>query len=244
MQSRLQVLAIAMALGALSPARAGDVASRDVIGFSANGGIFAFEEFGVQDGSGFPYANRFYIDTATDRFLPGSPVRVRIDDENANVDEARRQAREKGEAVTSEADFAGNPGYTAGANGIGEWSADPSRMIVNPRPVFPAIDAPLEFRIDAVPAPPEPRCGGTEELRALRVWRVRIGVGAAVELIHDDKGRIPTSRGCPTGYRIAEVRTFFPDGGPAVYALTLAVEGIGFEGPDYRHIALTGLIEP
>lgn len=244
MQSHSRTFAVAVALAAAVPAHAGDVATRNVIGFSADGGIFAFEEYGIQDGSGFPYANRYYIDTANDRFLSGSPVRVRIDDENATLDEARQQAREKGEAVAREADLAANPGYVAGANGIGEWSADPMHMIVNPRPVFPAIDAPLEFRIDALPAPPEPRCGGMEELRALRVWRVRIGAGAAVELIHDDKGLIPTSRACPTGYRIAEVRTFFPDAGPAVFALTLAVEGFGFEGPDYRYIALTGLIDP
>jgi predicted secreted protein len=56
---------------------------------------FAFEEYGVQDGSGFPYANRFYIDTANDSFLPGSPIRVRIDDDTATVEDARAQARRK-----------------------------------------------------------------------------------------------------------------------------------------------------
>jgi len=67
---------IALTLWACSPALAGDTAEINVLGFSADGSIFAFEEYGVQDGSGFPYANRFYIDTASDKFLPGTPVRA------------------------------------------------------------------------------------------------------------------------------------------------------------------------
>jgi predicted secreted protein len=34
----------------------GDYADRTILGFSPDGGIFAFEEFGVGDGSGYPYA--------------------------------------------------------------------------------------------------------------------------------------------------------------------------------------------
>ncbi|MGE6786024.1 DUF2259 domain-containing protein, partial [Ensifer adhaerens] len=37
-----------------SPALAGDYAALQPIGFSADGNVFAFEEYGVQDGSGFP----------------------------------------------------------------------------------------------------------------------------------------------------------------------------------------------
>ena len=46
-------------------ALAGDFANLNVLGFSSDGNIFAFEQYGVQDGSGFPYADRFYIDTNT-----------------------------------------------------------------------------------------------------------------------------------------------------------------------------------
>ena len=47
-------------------AQAGDFAKREIHGFSVDGGLFAFEEYGVQDGSGFPYSNIYVIDTATD----------------------------------------------------------------------------------------------------------------------------------------------------------------------------------
>ena len=51
------------------PSAGGDTASIEILGFTADGSVFAFEEYGIQDGSGFPYSHRFYIDTATDRFL-------------------------------------------------------------------------------------------------------------------------------------------------------------------------------
>ncbi|MBT8388291.1 MAG: DUF2259 domain-containing protein, partial [Altererythrobacter sp.] len=126
------VLATTLALPT-SPLYAGDFASLNVLGFSADGGIFVFEEFGVQDGSGFPYANRFYIDTSTDQFISGTPIRVRIDDETADLTQARSDAAAQGQSIITDAVLAENPGYLAGFNTVTEASADPFRMAVNPR---------------------------------------------------------------------------------------------------------------
>ncbi|HMV41199.1 MAG TPA: DUF2259 domain-containing protein [Leptospiraceae bacterium] len=41
---------------------ASDSATPHVFGFSKDGSLFAFSESGVQDGSGFPYANGYFID--------------------------------------------------------------------------------------------------------------------------------------------------------------------------------------
>src|SRR5580765_3651756 len=128
-------------------AHAGDVAELEILGFTKDGGVFAFEEYGVQDGSGFPYANRYYIDTSSDSFLKGTPIRVRLDDENAKLDTARLQARQKGEAIFSQAELSANRGITAGFNPVTELSADPHRIVVNPRPIFSPADQPLEFRL-------------------------------------------------------------------------------------------------
>ena len=69
----------------LSPvARAGDAAEFRAHGFSsdAQGRYFAFEEFGVQDGSGFPYSNIYNVDLEKDAWVDESPVRVTIKEEN------------------------------------------------------------------------------------------------------------------------------------------------------------------
>ncbi|RVD31255.1 DUF2259 domain-containing protein [Mesorhizobium sp. M4B.F.Ca.ET.017.02.2.1] len=225
-------------LATIATAGAGDVAELEILGFSQDGGVFAFEEFGVQDGSGFPYANRYYIDTSSDSFLKGTPIRVRLDDEAATLDQARLQARQKGEAIVGQAELAANRGITAGFNAITELSADPYRMAVNPRPIFSPVDEPLEFRLDEIPLNDTEGCQSQGEINGFRLQRIEAKDGGKTELVHEDKS-IPKSRGCPNGYRIGAVQTFSMQGLSA-YAVLIAVRQYGFEGPDFRWIAVTG----
>jgi len=223
-------------LASVAAASAGDVAELEILGFSKDGGVFAFEEYGVQDGSGFPYANRYYIDTSNDTFLAGTPIRVRLDDENATLEATRLQARQKGEAIIKQAELTANRGITAGFNPVTELSADPFRMVVNPRPIFSPVDPPLEFRLDEIGMNDTERCQG--EINGFRLLRIEAKDGGQTHLLHEDKS-IPQSRGCPNGYRIGAVQTFSMDSLSA-YAVLIAVRQYGFEGPDFRWIAVTG----
>lgn len=225
-------------LAASLTARAGDVAELEILGFSHDGSVFAFEEYGVQDGSGFPYANRFYINTADDSFLKGTPVKVRLDDETATLDAARLQARQKGEAIVKQDELTANRGVTAGLNPVTELSADPFRMVVNPRPIFSPVDDPLEFRLDEIGMNNTPGCESQGEINGFRLLRIEAKAGGKTELLHEDKS-IPKSRGCPNGYRIGAVQTFSLQSLSA-YAVLIAVRQYGFEGPDFRWIAVTG----
>lgn len=80
---------------------AGDYASRNIIGFSTDGQYFAFEQYGVQDGSGFPYSEIFIIDAAQDKWVAGTPIRKRIDDENATLGQVREQAQKAAAPILS-----------------------------------------------------------------------------------------------------------------------------------------------
>jgi predicted secreted protein len=236
----LAALSLAQTAACL-PALAGDVAQLEILGFSQDGGVFAFEEYGVQDGSGFPYANRYYIDTATDEFLKGTPVRVRLDDETAALEAARKQARDKGEKVVPQAELVANRGITAGLNPVTELSADPFRMVVNPRPIFNPVDEPLEFRLEEIALnnlPGMETCNGMGEINGFRLLRIQARDGGTTNVLHEDK-TIPKSRGCPNGYGIGGVQTFSMQGLSA-YAVLISVRQFGFEGPDYRWIAVTG----
>jgi predicted secreted protein len=237
---RLSILAAAALVQAafLAPAHAGDAANLEILGFSQDGGIFAFEEYGVQDGSGFPYANRYYIDTATDAFVKNTPIRVRIDDETAALATARDQARQQGETIVKQAELSANRGMTAGFNPVTELSADPLRMVVNPRPVFPAIDPPLEFRLEILPMGEAESCHGLGEASGFRLLRIDASPGGQTQVLHEDKS-VPQSRGCPTGYSIGAVQTFSMTA-LSRYAVLIAVRRIGFEGPDHRWMAVTG----
>ncbi|RUT82056.1 DUF2259 domain-containing protein, partial [Mesorhizobium sp. M7A.T.Ca.US.000.02.2.1] len=185
-----------------------------------------------------PYANRYYIDTSTDSFLKGTPIRVRLEDENAKLDAARLQARQKGEAIVSQAELDANRGITAGFNPVTELSADPHRMAVNPRPIFSPVDPPLEFRLDELGMNNTEGCESQGEINGFRLLRIEAQDGGATKPLHEDKA-IPKSRGCPNGYRIGAVQTFSMDSLSA-YAVLIAVRQYGFEGPDFRWIAVTG----
>ena len=219
-------------------AHAGDVAELEILGFTGDGGVFAFEEYGVYDGSGFPYANRYYIDTSNDSFLPGTPIRVRLDDENATLDAARLQARQKGEAIVKQAELTANRGITAGFNPVTELSADPFRMVVNPRPIFSPVDPPLELRLDEIGMNDTEACQSHGEINGFRLLRIEAKDGGQTHLLHEDKS-IPKSRGCPNGYRIGAVQTFSMDS-ISTFAVLITVRQYGFEGPDFRWIAVTG----
>lgn len=232
-------LAVAAAATLAGPAQAGDAAELAILGFTADGSIFAFEEYGVQDGSGFPYANRFYIETATDSFVAGTPIRVRLDDESASVEDARQQARSQGQAIAADKDLERNRGFTAGFNAVTELSADPHRLAVNPRPVMPAIDAPLEFRLEEIALEQPENCHDLGQAVGFRLVRLGLAPGDAAELVHEDSA-IPASRNCPLGYRLGAVQTFFPESGQPVYAVLVSVRSVGFEGPNHRWIALPG----
>lgn len=240
MTIRAAMLGLASCLATASPqAWAGDASQLNVLGFSGDGGIFAFEEYGRQDGSGFPYANRFYVDTATDSFVSPSPIRVRIDDETLEIADARRQARSSGESIVSDGELAANPGYLAGFNAITELSADPHRMVVNPRPVFPPIDRPLEFRLEEIPFTASESCAGVlETVRGFRLVSIDTAPGGATEVIHEDTS-VPSSRGCVTGYRIGGVQTLMTSSDASALAVLISVERFGFEGPDHRWMAVT-----
>ena len=241
METRPTLFAAALAALSAAPAFAGDAAQLEILGFSKDGTVFAFEEYGVQDGSGFPYANRYYIDTTTDAFVKGTPVKVRLDDENASLADARSQTRAQGEKVVPEAELAANRGFTAGLNPVTELSADPHRIVVNPRPVFPAIDPPLELRLEEIllaPSPGMEACASQGEIAGFHLLRIDASDGGRTKMLHEDKA-VPQSRGCPNGYRIGGVQTF-PADAPSAYAVLIAVRQYGFEGPDYRWIAVTG----
>lgn len=230
--------ALAAALTWIAPAAAGDVAAVNVLGFSPDGRVFAFEEYGVQDGSGFPYAHRYYLDTATDTFVSGTPIRVMLEDETAGVQAARAQAKLRGEKLFKDTTLDANRGNLAGYNAVTEDSADPHRLAVNPRPVFPAIDAPLELRLEEFAFEAPERCRDIADIKGFRLLRVDASPNGRTKLLHED-AKIPLSRGCPTAYRLSGIQTFYPRNGAPVYAALIAIQRYGFEGPDYRFIAYT-----
>jgi predicted secreted protein len=234
-------LAIAMVAAASGPLHAGDVAERAIIGFSPEARTFAFEEFGVEDGSGFPYATVFLIDTESDRWLSGTPVHVVLEDGKADVGDARSRARALAAAPMRDAGVVEGDFVVLASQPLGEYPADP-RTLSFGVPGFDPLGAPVaRYRLELagtdVPldAACAPDAGGEGAGYALTLRD--LATDQAV-LLHRD-ARVPRSRGCPIDYGISDA-VVAAAGDASVLAVLVSVFRQGFEGPDRRFLAVTG----
>lgn len=238
---RSAIIASGFAIGLLAAtARAGDTAEAEVLGFSEDEGLFAFEQYGVQDGSGFPYAHIFVIDVATDSWVDGTPIRVRLEDGAATVSEARSEAEARlRDAV--DAVFRPAQAVTLAHSPLGEVGADPTRLGF--APVIPSnpLEDPApryEARLELFHA--EAEAENCIDYIGDRPMGLRLTIereGGASTVLHADD-TIPRSRGCPITYRLS--RVVVPGYPPERVAILVSVFTPGFEGPDRRFIAVTG----
>ena len=234
---------IGLVAGAMGgSATAGNIAERRILGFSPDTSVFAFETFGIQDGSGFPFATIYVIDTTTDSWLAGTPFRVRIEDETATVADARAQVRQQAAPVFSAIELT-DTYKTLAANPLGQIGIDPLRMrFGEPLPSNPlaAMTPRYAATLDVYAADAPGRDCSILTDGPAKGFRlsVRNAVTDAVAVFHADQ-EIPQSRGCPIGYRIDSV--IVPDGYPATKAVVLlSVFTPGFEGPDRTFLAVSG----
>ena len=230
--------ALALAAGALAlaagPGLAADAADRAIIGFSGDGRWFAYEEYGVQDGSGFPYATVTVVDLDRNEWAPGTPVRVRVDNETATVHDARRKALTESGPIIEKLG-AVEPGKVLASNAVGEVVADPHAMEFRR---FHNIDDTFVVKLEvfALPRP----AGCLDDGRPVVGLALLAGPsgGSLAEVHRDDT--VPASRGCPLGYRLADVIGFGNDR-LVIMVHTLAA---GFEGLDARFLAVPARVPP
>lgn len=212
---------------------AGDFATFTPLGFSESGEVFGFEEFGIEDGSGFPYSNIYFLDTERDAFLEGTPIRARIEDENATISDVRAQAVSESLDRIQEYRLLDHPGTLAAFSPVTEISANPNETTYRAHPNLADEYTLLleDFALD-----PTSACAAvTPDARGFRLSLTQ-GDGN-VQLLHEDN-RIPTSRNCPTGYRLGGVMTYRSAENETLHVALITVLSHGFEGNDGRWIAL------
>ncbi len=240
---KLRILIILFVLGLAQTVFAGDFARRDIIGFSKDGGLFAFEEYGIQDGSGFAYSNIYIIDIKTDKWVSGSPFRVLNKDvEEENYDEValRSKARKESRMLAKSAlSSITQPGLIVATNRPTEKTTTPGRMEFQPRMIVPPIDTTLTVILDTYPLNGGSNCEGLGEIKGFKLTRLAGGTRSTDLVMHKD-AKIPKSRSCPLEYSLADVITYHPHQGNPVMAVLILMRRFGFEGPDGRYLAITG----
>ncbi|GAB2183313.1 DUF2259 domain-containing protein [Roseibium sp. LAB1] len=243
--NRSLLLAVTLVLtgaGLASVAHAGDTAELQLLGFSRNGDFFAFEQFGVQDGSGFPYSEIFVVDVIGDTWVPPSPFRLRKDVDPGPGDAAdnalsgtRAENRLAAQPLLQEKAIAGK-GQTVGFNPRTELTSDPHKMLVATRDGFLSGDDPVDLTLSEYPLPNAQCQSYGADTKGFRLTMVHNGV---TRILNEDNS-LPESRRCPLAYRIERIVTHFPDEAPPVFAILIQMDSLGFEGPDRRYLAITG----
>ncbi|MCC5970331.1 MAG: DUF2259 domain-containing protein [Pararhodobacter sp.] len=234
-------LTLAMVSG---PAMAGHFTHDRVIGFSEDGRFFAFKTFGLQRGSGLPYANLFVIDLERDAWVSGTPFRAYSGEEAmaeveaapfAALDETRRTVTESAAPMLRDLNIR-RPATVLFAAGIGQvFDAPPMVQINVPHPDHPTSEpwGSMSLALETVIVPiPDNYCTRPEDLRG---YRLSLHLpDAPPQVLHEDQ-RIPASRGCPEAYRLdAVLSAGYPQAGDLGVAL-ISVWEQGFEGLS-RHV--------
>lgn len=225
---------------------AGDYARLSVIGFSSDGKYLAFEEYGTQDGSGYPYSNIYFIETAKNSYA-AQPVRVRLESETATEASVRLKAKTSAAANLKKFKIvAGNVGELLVARLITDLNASGNKTklgyenqlvrFTDERLSDYFVDE-FELALKSSEVKVKPCVDYTDEpiyKLDLTLKNVRKENDKA-KILQSDK-TLPETRNCPLGYSIQNVYTYKNN-----IAVFLNVFTTGFEGPDMRFMAITGV---
>jgi len=218
------------------PAQAGDYADRTILGFSEDGAYFAFDEYGVQDGSGFPYSNVFIINVDKDAWIDGTPIRVRIDDEKAMLTTARSDAMKQARPILDRLNIIAKGNHVVD-NPATELSADPYAVRFRTNQWFNMVERPWSLKLTRIPMPGSKGCEDFDGVAGFKLELTDPDGGTRV--LSEDKS-LPPSRTCARDYAISDV-VVLPagKGAEATMAVIISLIRQGFEGPDRRFLAVT-----
>ncbi|CAN7387879.1 DUF2259 domain-containing protein [Rhizobium sp. LjRoot254] len=228
-------LLLSFVIGFSTPAIAGDTASLNVLGYSPDGRVFAFEEYGFFDGSGLPYSTVYFIDIEKDVFLPGTPIRTRVDEE-LPLPRIRSMSRTKAAALIEKYKVAENPGVIVVYNPPSELDSDGHKVRFHSYVSAPPHSYTNTLVLTEHKFPPTESClNMTGEYTGFTLKLTEYQGAAVDKELHEDTA-VPASRSCANEYSIgavisSEIRE------ETMIAMIL-VGSSGFEGNDRRWIAV------
>ncbi len=248
---------IALALTA-GQAAANDAAARRILGFSPDGRYFAFEQYGTLDWSESDsgYSEIAILDTQSDAFVGGKPVRV--------IDEARQgtltqtQARQRAAAMAAPIlakysiaprgervafDPFTFPDQALDRDELFRLESISQKSLSSQTYVDPLVST---FQLEEILADSAADCTASSlegspaippgKARGFRLFLQGVD-GKSSRSLHEDKA-VPASRDCPTSYSLAEAYYFAPKVGAPVVAVLVQRFSQGWEGRDRRFIAV------
>jgi predicted secreted protein len=204
-------------------ARAGDAANLEFVGFSKDGRFLAFEQSGIQDGSGFSYANVTIVDTAKNTLVAQDSRTV--ERENATVAQARTALRASS-LIGRYKVVAGNQGRF-----IGIAPQAPNIQGQRSQFVYGGRTHELELLSEFIDVD-EKTC--PDKIQSRLELRLNVSNVAGKPRILQKDGKLPASRACAQSYEMKSAHLL---GNTLV--VFVAVHFPGFEGSDIRWMAIT-----
>jgi hypothetical protein len=172
---RLWLAAMALLLGA-APAFAGARGQADFIGYSDDGRYFAFEQYGILDGSGGTYSDIFVTDLVKDKWMDGVPFSARTNGEDPaqNLGDTRASARGAAAPLLKKLGIE-NPVSIAALRGDGELGGDDKAMRFG-HPFYSGIEDDFTMKLEVSDAPASPPGQDLAEIarlpaRLFPLWR-------------------------------------------------------------------------
>lgn len=226
----------------VSAVLAADGAKFRALGFSPDDKFFAFEQYGVQDGSGFAYDEIFILDIAKDAWVNSTPIKVLVEDETGSVAPARIKAKAQAKDLLAKAGITADA-EILGGNPFTEVITDRSQILFhdhynNGMGMFGNADNQGTWLLKASPlkVPVNAECDSDMDIVGYKL-EIKNNKTAATQVIHEDKS-VPKSRFCPLGY---DIEAIVQQAGGSQSGQLIAIVGVssrGFEGADRRFIAV------
>ncbi len=233
---RRESASLLLGLGLALPASAGDRALLDIIGYSEDSRFLVFEEFGIQDGSGFAYSNLYAVDLLEDSWVVGTPLRMRASDEGTSLAEIRNEALANAEGLLTELEIT-VPADVIALLGDGVPEQDGRSLRFGLPGYEPgAVRGDHELELETFPTAAASPCFDWFAVEPLG-YELTLTAGGKKRLLHRDD-TLPRSRGCPQDYRIHAVAVPFNSAEGKGATAILSVYPFGFEGPDRRFVAV------
>jgi len=231
---------IAAVLAGAAPVSAGDFSQPAIIGYSEDLRYFAFEEYGIEDASGFPYSNIYFVDLKNNSLVPGAAVHIRLDTEAdplpGKLVRARLLAREKGREWLDKLKIDW-PAEMLAYNGDGVPELEGLSLRFGTTGYNGAVIGDYRLSLEMI---------NTGTVLECEKWAISKPQGFVLTIVDYDFQKseiyrdktLPKSRNCPLYYKISGVFAPFQASDISDAVALISVYSSGWEGEDRRFIVV------
>ncbi len=223
---------------------AGDTSRIHVIGFSESGKYFAFERYGIEEGSLESYSEIFVLDVDSNRFA-SAPIRLRGTIDEKPIRELRQRNLQN--AISQLVGYGirlNNPGELLLYHPVTDLTYRDNRQYFSTEDNRVKFVVPDGFTLsDSLPEY-ELLLTHRAANRVCPVWEEPAQM-LELQLLHHKRAKVlqkdkhlPDSRGCVLCYRIESVYEYHRK-----IVVFIAATIPGFEGLSLRHLAVSGTLE-